>query len=83
MSRRSIRWRPGRKAWLQVAKGEVSVGAETLNAGDAAAITDQDADRGALARPRKCCCSIWRLHTRCSIHDLDVCLPTLGRDCQR
>ena len=33
---------PGRKAWLQVAKGEVSVGEETLKAGDAAAITDQD-----------------------------------------
>ena len=32
--------RPGRKAWLQVAKGEVSVGKETLKAGDAAAITD-------------------------------------------
>jgi redox-sensitive bicupin YhaK (pirin superfamily) len=32
--------RPGRKAWLQVAKGEVMVGEETLNAGDAAAITD-------------------------------------------
>ncbi len=32
--------RPGRKAWLQVAKGEVSVGEETLKAGDAAAITD-------------------------------------------
>ena len=33
---------PGRTAWLQVAKGEVSVGEETLKAGDAAAITDQD-----------------------------------------
>jgi redox-sensitive bicupin YhaK (pirin superfamily) len=32
--------RPGRKAWLQVAKGEVSVGEETLKAGDAAALTD-------------------------------------------
>jgi redox-sensitive bicupin YhaK (pirin superfamily) len=32
--------RPGRKAWLQVAKGEVTVGEETLKAGDAAAITD-------------------------------------------
>jgi quercetin 2,3-dioxygenase len=32
----------GRKAWLQVAKGEVSVDGETLKAGDAAAITDQD-----------------------------------------
>jgi len=31
----------GRKAWLQVARGEVKLGAETLKAGDAAAITDQ------------------------------------------
>ncbi len=31
----------GRKAWLQVAKGEVTIGGETLTAGDAAAITDQ------------------------------------------
>ena len=30
----------GRKAWLQVAKGEVKLGEETLKAGDAAAITD-------------------------------------------
>ncbi|MEP6830976.1 MAG: pirin family protein [Rhizomicrobium sp.] len=32
---------PGRRAWIQVAKGEVSLGDETLKAGDAAAITDQ------------------------------------------
>jgi len=32
----------GRRAWLQVAKGEVRVGGETLKAGDAAAISDQD-----------------------------------------
>ena len=32
----------GRKAWLQVCKGEVSVDGEHLTAGDAAAITDQD-----------------------------------------
>jgi len=32
----------GRKAWLQVAKGEVKLVGETLKAGDAAAITDQD-----------------------------------------
>lgn len=32
----------GRKAWLQVAKGEVKLAGETLKAGDAAAITDQD-----------------------------------------
>lgn len=31
----------GRKVWLQVAKGEVSLGEEVLKAGDAAAITDQ------------------------------------------
>lgn len=30
----------GRKAWLQVAKGEVTIGEDTLKAGDAAAITD-------------------------------------------
>jgi quercetin 2,3-dioxygenase len=33
---------PGRKAWLQVARGEVKLGGETLKAGDAAAITDQE-----------------------------------------
>ena len=32
----------GRKAWLQVAKGEVKLDEATLKAGDAAAITDQD-----------------------------------------
>lgn len=31
---------PGRRAWLQVARGEVTVGAETLQEGDGAAITD-------------------------------------------
>jgi hypothetical protein len=31
----------GRKAWLHVAKGEITLGGETLKAGDAAAITDQ------------------------------------------
>ena len=30
----------GRRAWLQLCQGEVAVGDETLNAGDAAAITD-------------------------------------------
>ena len=33
---------PGRKAWLQVARGEVTVCGQTLRAGDAAAITDQE-----------------------------------------
>ena len=33
---------PGRKAWLQVARGDVTVDGQTLTAGDAAAITDQD-----------------------------------------
>ncbi len=33
---------PGRRAWIQVAKGEVSIGDETLKAGDGAAVTDQD-----------------------------------------
>ena len=32
----------GRKAWLQVASGEVRLDGQTLKAGDAAAITDQD-----------------------------------------
>jgi quercetin 2,3-dioxygenase len=32
----------GRRAWLQVASGEVKLGEETLKAGDAAAITDQN-----------------------------------------
>ena len=32
--------RPGRKAWLQVVKGEISIGEEKLKAGDAAALTD-------------------------------------------
>ena len=31
----------GRKAWLQVAKGEISLDGQTLKAGDAAAVTDQ------------------------------------------
>jgi len=31
----------GRKAWLQVAKGEITLDDQTLKAGDAAAITDQ------------------------------------------
>ena len=33
--------RPGRKAWLQVAKGEITLVGQVLKAGDAAAITDQ------------------------------------------
>jgi len=33
---------PGRRAWIQVAKGEITLGEETLKAGDAAAVTDQD-----------------------------------------
>jgi redox-sensitive bicupin YhaK (pirin superfamily) len=33
---------PGRKAWLQVARGTVTVDGQALEAGDAAAITDQD-----------------------------------------
>ena len=32
---------PGRKVWLHVARGEVTVDGQTLKAGDAAAITDQ------------------------------------------
>lgn len=33
---------PGRKAWVQVAKGQIDVADQTLKAGDAAAITGQD-----------------------------------------
>jgi hypothetical protein len=33
---------PGRRAWVQMAKGEITLGDETLRAGDAAAVTDQD-----------------------------------------
>jgi quercetin 2,3-dioxygenase len=32
---------PGRRAWVQVTKGEVSVDTERLSAGDGAAVTDQ------------------------------------------
>lgn len=32
---------PGRRAWVQITKGEVSVGPERLRAGDGAAVTDQ------------------------------------------
>ena len=32
---------PGRRAWVQITRGEVSVGTETLGAGDGAAVTDQ------------------------------------------
>jgi len=32
----------GRRAWVQVAKGEVSIDEEILKAGDGAAVTDQD-----------------------------------------
>ena len=32
----------GRRAWIQVAKGEVTLGEERLKAGDGAAVTDQD-----------------------------------------
>jgi quercetin 2,3-dioxygenase len=34
---------PGRRAWLQVAGGEVVVGPHVLRAGDALAVTDEDA----------------------------------------
>jgi hypothetical protein len=34
---------PGRHAWIQVARGEVTVGGERLVAGDGAAVTDQPA----------------------------------------
>ncbi|HXS05853.1 MAG TPA: pirin family protein [Rhizomicrobium sp.] len=33
---------PGRRAWVQVAKGQITLGDETLGAGDAAAVTDQE-----------------------------------------
>jgi quercetin 2,3-dioxygenase len=31
---------PGRRAWVQVVKGEITVGTESLSAGDGAAVTD-------------------------------------------
>lgn len=33
---------PGRRAWIQVAKGEIVLDEENLKAGDGAAVTDQD-----------------------------------------
>jgi redox-sensitive bicupin YhaK (pirin superfamily) len=33
---------PGRRSWIQIAKGKVTVGGELLRQGDAAGITDQD-----------------------------------------
>jgi len=33
---------PGRRAWIHVAKGEISLGEHRLHAGDAAAVTDQE-----------------------------------------
>ncbi len=33
---------PGRKAWVQVARGDIEIGGERLAAGDAAAITDEE-----------------------------------------
>lgn len=33
---------PGRRAWVQIAKGEVSVNGESLRSGDGAALTDVD-----------------------------------------
>ena len=33
---------PGRRAWVHVAKGEITLDEETLGAGDAAAVTDQE-----------------------------------------
>jgi len=35
--------RPGRHAWIQVARGEVTVNGETLRAGDGAAVSDESA----------------------------------------
>lgn len=34
--------RPGRRVWLQVARGRIEVGDAVLNAGDGAAVTDMD-----------------------------------------
>ena len=33
---------PGRAAWIQVARGEITVNGETLQAGDAAAVEDEE-----------------------------------------
>ncbi len=37
--------KPGRRAWVQVARGEVDVNGQALNQGDAAAITDESSVR--------------------------------------
>jgi redox-sensitive bicupin YhaK (pirin superfamily) len=34
--------KPGRHAWIQVAEGELTVNGETLQAGDGAALSDED-----------------------------------------
>jgi hypothetical protein len=33
---------PGRRAWIQVVRGEVEVGTQTVRAGDALAVGDED-----------------------------------------
>jgi hypothetical protein len=35
--------RPGRHAWVQIARGEITLNGETLNAGDGAAVSDEQA----------------------------------------
>ena len=52
---------PGRRAWLQVAKGEVSVGERNAE-GRRRRGDDRPGARSLCARatPAKCCCSIWR-----------------------
>ncbi len=43
--------RPGRRAWLQVVKGRIRLGPETLGAGDGAAVSDERAIEIAAEEP--------------------------------
>jgi len=40
--RAEVSFSPGRRAWLQVAKGEIVVGPHTMKMGDALAVTDEE-----------------------------------------
>ena len=50
-ARRATLSRPGRHAWVQVARGRVSLGATALAAGDGAALTDEAAVELAAEEP--------------------------------
>ena len=61
----ATRWRAGRHAWVHVARGQIEIGGEQLEAGDAAAVSDarglelerRATRRSAAVRPR-----VTRLH---------------------